>query len=68
MTGDLDLQADAAATFIGEHPQDRAGAAVAGGGDVNGDGFDDLLIGSSYNDEAGNSAGIVYLVLGGPGL
>lgn len=47
--------------YIGEADNDRAGASVAGAGDVNGDGFDDMLVtapGSSFN------LGAVYLILG----
>ncbi len=44
---------------------DYAGAAVAGAGDIDGDGYDDILIGA-YG--ANNSAGAAYVVLGGPGL
>ncbi|MGB8169023.1 MAG: integrin alpha [Chthoniobacteraceae bacterium] len=40
-----------------------AGTAVSGAGDVNGDGFADLLV---SNPTAGSNAGASYLVLGGP--
>jgi hypothetical protein len=56
--------AGAAATFEGEAHQDNAGNAVSGAGDVNGDGFDDLLIGAPDHDIAGLSDGIAYLVYG----
>lgn len=52
------------ASFIGENAGDRAGQRVAGAGDVNGDGYDDILIGSYSNDDGGENAGKVYLVLG----
>ncbi|UCE37617.1 MAG: FG-GAP repeat protein [Thermoplasmata archaeon] len=52
------------ASFWGEAVQDRAGSALAGGGDVNGDGFDDILIGAFFNDEGGLDAGQTYLILG----
>ncbi len=46
---------------------DRSGFAVSRVGDVNGDGFDDLLIGALYADPGGDSdAGESYLVFGGP--
>lgn len=50
--------------YIGEADSDNAGISVAGAGDVNGDGFDDLLIGANLNDDGGASAGAAYLVLG----
>ena len=61
-TIDLD-QADYA--FTGEFGIDYSGISVAGGGDVDGDGKADLLIGANQNDEAGVNAGKVYLILGG---
>ncbi len=42
--GELDL-VDAEATITGVGEDDHAGRAVAGGGDVDGDGYDDLLVG-----------------------
>ena len=54
------------ATMIGEFGSDQAGYRVAGAGDVNGDGYDDLLVGAPGNDEGGSQAGKVYLVHGPP--
>lgn len=42
------------------------GSAVAGGGDVNGDGYADLLAGASTYDFNGADAGTAALYLGGP--
>jgi hypothetical protein len=36
---------------------------VASAGDVDADGFDDLLIGAPYNDAGGTNAGTTYLIL-----
>ena len=58
--------AAADASFIGEAADDMAGVVVAGAGDVDADGHQDMLIGATYNDEVGTDAGQAYLVLGGP--
>ena len=55
---------DADAAFVGEASSDNAGVALAGAGDVDGDGFADLLIGAGSNSEAGNDAGQAYLIFG----
>jgi hypothetical protein len=52
----------------GAAPFDRAGAAVVGIGDVDGDGLDDVLVGAPLADAAGRTnAGAVYVVLGRAG-
>lgn len=53
-----------AASFWGELSYERVGYSLAGQGDVNGDGFDDLLIGTTHNRANGFDAGAVYLILG----
>jgi hypothetical protein len=50
--------------FTGEGGNDAAGGYVARGGDVDGDGRGDFLIGAYWNDEGGRNAGKAYLVLG----
>ena len=50
--------------IIGETSGDSAGASVRGAGDVNGDGFDDLLIGAYGADDNGNYSGAAYVVFG----
>lgn len=50
--------------YSGEAEYDSAGRAVAGGGDVNADGYGDFLIGAPYNGDGANYAGATYLVLG----
>jgi len=48
----------------GENAGDAAGFSVAGDGDFNGDGFDDLVIGALNNSSGGYSAGAAYVVFG----
>jgi hypothetical protein len=48
-------------TFIGAQPGDQAGAAVAGLGDVDGDGFDDFAVGAP---RANTGAGAAWLISG----
>jgi len=52
------------ASFYGAFKAERIGYALSGGGDVNGDGFDDFLIGTFHNTWMGVDAGAVYLFLG----
>lgn len=48
--------------FTGEADGDAAGRNVAGGGDYDGDGFADLLIGAPYSDAGGAFGGAAYVV------
>ena len=45
---------------------DSSGHATSSAGDINGDGFDDLIIGASYS-LSNNRTGNAYVVFGGPG-
>ena len=64
LEGDLSL-ADADAIFVSETAGAHGGCGLAGGGDANGDGLDDLLIGAytAYGED-----GAAYLVQGGAHL
>ena len=54
--------------LTGVDPVDGAGRSVSGAGDVNGDGFDDLIIGALRADQAGgNEHGESYVVFGKSG-
>ncbi|MBD3291140.1 hypothetical protein GF337_20200, partial [candidate division KSB1 bacterium] len=57
-------QADA--SYIGEHTFDHCGQSLSIIGDMNGDGYDDFIVGSPYNDDGGREAGKVHLILGRP--
>lgn len=65
---DVTLGTTASSSWIridGAAAGDHSGHSVASLGDVNGDGFDDVLIGSPYADANGRfSAGISYVVYG----
>jgi hypothetical protein len=49
---------------VGEATNDWFGYSVSSAGDVNGDGFDDLLVGAYNNDDGGTNAGEVYVYYG----
>ena len=68
-TIDLSLVAAGVGGFVivGQDAGDNSGASVASAGDVNGDGFDDLIIASVVGDAAGNAkpnAGESYVIFG----
>lgn len=46
---------------------DELGTSVAGAGDVNGDGYDDLIVGARYAGFNNNGAGSAYVVFGHAG-
>ncbi len=48
----------------GDAVGDRAGWSVSGAGDVNGDGYADLIVGALYGDDGGENAGEAYVVFG----
>ena len=63
-TGTATDMSSADAIFVGEAAADQTGDSVAGPGDIDGDGSDDLLIGSGWNDAGSSDGGAGYLVLG----
>ncbi len=70
-TIDLASLGTAGITIFGADAVDFSGVSVSGAGDVNGDGFDDLLIGATGGDGSGNSkdgAGDSYVIFGAASL
>ena len=55
---------DADATLSGVNTLDLAGYSVAGAGDLNSDGFSDILVGARLEDSGGKDAGIAYVIYG----
>ncbi len=53
---------DASTTFWGVDESDQAGRSIATG-DINGDGFADLVVGSCNSSAGGENAGAVYVLL-----
>jgi len=57
--------------FHGENPSDFAGASLSGAGDVDGDGYADLLVPAYFHDGVGENSGRIYLIravdVGDPG-
>lgn len=49
-------------------PGDQFGFSVAGTGDVNGDGYGDVIVGAPLNDAAGSNAGRAYIFYGGASM
>lgn len=49
-------------TFVGSAPGQLAGSSVAGGGDVDGDGLSDVLVGARGDFQLGGSPGQVFLL------
>ncbi len=67
-TGDAAIVSGASgnsSTFVGLTGGDLFGASVAGVGDINNDGYDDVLIGAPGADGAFTDGGKAYLVYGG---
>ncbi len=68
---DTGLAMNAAWSFENNHPESELGCSVAGVGDVNGDGFSDVIVGAKKYANPDPYEGIAYLFLGslsGPSL
>ena len=53
-TMDINISEASEASFIGEDADDYSGRSVSSAGDVNGDGYGDILIGAPNNGEGGS--------------
>ncbi len=62
--GDIEDLFDA--RFRPEGAGDALGSRVAGAGDVDGDGYEDLLLAAPERNDLATNGGVVYLVLGAP--
>ncbi len=60
----LDLGSEAKLTASDAGAGDRFGGTVAGAGDVDGDGYDDVLVGAQADTVTGYGSGSVYVYLG----
>jgi len=64
-TKDLGGGQSADVTFLGKAATDILGGSVSGAGDVNGDGFDDVIVGAQNNNDGGfNNEGAAYVFFG----
>jgi hypothetical protein len=54
--------------LTGENPGDCFGYSVAGIGDMDNDGYDDVVVGAPYNDAMGPDSGKVYIYRGGASM
>ncbi len=53
--------------ILGAESGDRAGRRASGAGDINGDGYDDVIIGAQLSDVSGMDSGAAYVVFGHAG-
>jgi hypothetical protein len=61
-----DLDGSNGFTLTGENDGDGAGEQLSAAGDVNGDGFDDIVLSANRASEHGTESGAVYVVFGTP--
>ncbi len=67
-SGDLSASSDADATLLGSSSstKSKAGTVIAAAGDIDGDGYEELLVGAPGDDTAYSNAGMAYISWGGP--
>jgi hypothetical protein len=54
--------------MLGEAADDHMGFQVSAAGDINGDGYDDVIVGADGVSANGSSSGSAYVIFGGPGI
>ena len=54
--------------FTGQAADDQFGFSVSTAGDVNGDGYSDIIVGARSNDAGGTDAGRAYIYFGGTSI
>jgi hypothetical protein len=59
----MDMNADV--TMTGEADRDHFGGVVSSAGDINGDGYTDVVVGAQGNDGGGSGSGRAYIYYGG---
>ena len=64
---DLSALAPGDGFVIQGNPGNKAGYSVASAGDVNGDGYDDLIVGAPKSDFGGSDSGAAYVIFGKAG-
>jgi hypothetical protein len=64
--GGASMDTTADRTYLGESSGDRFGYAVWSAGDVNADGYADVIVGAPYSNAGGAESGKVYFFFGGP--
>lgn len=68
LLGSATFDTTADGTLTGAAIDDGFGSSVAAAGDVNGDGYADLVVGAPLNDDTAADAGRVYVYFGGAGM
>ena len=66
-SGGIDNTRETKLTASDDASSDNFGVSISGAGDVDGDGYDDIIVGAFADDDNGSASGSVYLYLGSSG-